>query len=389
MVQSRLSELLQTFPTVALLGPRQVGKTTLAHAVAEGQKHETIYLDMELPSDFAKLKEPELYLQRHSNKLVIIDEIHRLPGIFQTLRALIDRRRRDGSKAGHFLLLGSASMELQRQASETLAGRIAYLELAPFIATEIASVKGKDLNTLWLRGGFPESFLAADESRSFQWRTQFIQTYLERDVPTLGPRIPAQSLHRFWQMLAHSQGQLLNASQIAQANSISGQTVARYLDLMVDLLLVRRLEPYLVNVKKRLTRSPKVFVRDSGLVHALLGIRDGEELLGHPVVGWSWEGFIIQNIIATLPIAVRPFFYRTGAGAEIDLILEFSAREIWAIEIKRSINNPAPTHGFHIGSADIGATRKIVIYPGSERFYVDRETLAMPLEQLLAELNRR
>jgi predicted AAA+ superfamily ATPase len=383
IAQSRLTELLKTFPAVALLGPRQVGKTTLAHAIAESQNRIAIYLDLELPSDLAKLKEPELYLQQHTDKLVIIDEIHRLPGIFQTLRALIDRRRRSGSKAGHFLILGSASMDLLQQSAETLAGRIAYLELSPLTAGEVASTERPASDVLWSRGGFPESFLATTDSESFQWRTQFIQTYLERDVPALGPRIAAQTLHRFWQMLAHSQGQLLNAAQLAQANGISGQTVARYLDIMVDLLLVRRLEPYLTNTKKRLTRSPKVYVRDSGLVHALLGIRDGEELLGHPISGWSWEGFVIQNILALQPPSVRASFYRSSAGAEIDLVLEWSAREIWAIEVKRSINNPAPARGFHTACQDIGATRKIVIYPGTESFMLAHNTQAVPLEKFL------
>ena len=389
IAQTRVAELLKTFPAVALLGPRQVGKTTLAHSIAEAQNRSAIYLDLELPSDLAKLTEPELYLQRHTDKLVIIDEIHRLPGIFQTLRALIDRRRRTGSKAGHFLLLGSASMDLLQQSAETLAGRIAYIELSPLMANEVASTGPHAEAMLWSRGGFPESFLATTDAESFQWRSQFIQTYLERDVPALGPRIPAHTLHRFWQMLAHSQGQLLNAAQLAQANGISGQTVARYLDIMVDLLLVRRLNPYLANAKKRLTRSPKIYVRDSGLVHALLGIRNGEELLGHPVSGWSWEGFVIQNILAVLPPSVQAYFYRSSAGAEIDLVLEHSAKDIWAIEVKRSLNNPAPARGFHTACQDIGATRKIVIYPGTEMFMLAHDTQAIPLGKFMQEERSR
>jgi predicted AAA+ superfamily ATPase len=311
-----------------------------------------------------------------------LDEIHRLPGIFQTLRSLIDRRRRKGSKAGQFLLLGSASMDLLQQSAETLAGRIAYLELAPFNIRETGEAAG---DKLWVRGGFPDSFLAKSDSASFEWRTAFIQTYLERDVPSLGPRIPAETLRRFWQMLAHSQGQMLNAAQLAAGLGVSGQTVARYLDIMVDLLLVRRLQPWSTNIKKRLVRSPKVYVRDSGLVHALLGINDKEDLLGHPVAGPSWEGMIVENILSVLKAPARPWFYRTAAGAEIDLVLEFSPKKIWAIEIKRSISNPAPGKGFYTGCEDLKASRRIVIYPGDETYRLDATTEVMPLGRLLRE----
>ncbi len=241
-----------------------------------------------------------------------------------------------------------------------------------------------------MRGGFPVSYLAPTDEDSFTWRSAFIQTYLERDVPALGPRIPAETLRRYWQMLAHNQGQMLKAAQLANGLGVSGHTVARYLDIMVDLLLVRRLQPWAANAKKRLVRTPKVYVRDSGLVHALLGIRDQEELLGHPVVGASWEGMHIENILDALPANARPTFYRTSAGAEIDLVIDFSARERWAIEVKRSISNPAPGRGFYIGCEDIHTTRRIVLYPGNERFKLDTKTEVMPLEELLkSELGRR
>ncbi|HXN21317.1 MAG TPA: ATP-binding protein [Candidatus Dormibacteraeota bacterium] len=384
-----IGELLTRFPAVGLLGPRQVGKTTLALSLADEWKGQAVYLDLELPSDRAKLSDPQLYLGQHEDRLVILDEIHRLPDIFQTLRSLIDKRRRKGSRSGQFLLLGSASIDLLHQSAETLAGRIAYEELRPFSESEVAGVGREAGDQLWVRGGFPDSFLARNDSESFRWRSAFIQTYLERDVPALGPRIPAETLRRYWQMLAHNQGQMLNAAQLASGLGVSGHTVARYLDIMVDLLLVRRLAPWASNVKKRLVRTPKVFVRDSGLVHALLGIHDQEELLGHPVVGASWEGMLIENILGALPSGAQTFFYRTSAGAEIDLVIEFSARDRWAIEVKRSIGNPAPSKGFYIGCEDIKATRQIVLYPGTEKYKLDTKTEAMSLDTLLRkELNR-
>src|ERR1035437_1381491 len=289
IAQPRVRELLTGFPAVALLGPRQAGKTTLARDLAEAMSGRAVYLDLELPSDRAKMSDAELYLSAHEDHLVILDEIQRAPGLFQVLRGVIDQRRRKGIRAGEFLLLGSASMDLLQQSAESLAGRIAYLELTPFILPEVQGMGPGAADRLWVRGGFPDSYLAADDSSSFRWRIAFIQTYLERDIPALGPRVPAETLHRFWRMLAHNQGQLLNAARLAAGLGVSGQTVARYLDILVDLLLVRRLQPWTANLAKRLVRSPKVFVRDSGIVHALLGLTDQEELLGHPVVGASWE----------------------------------------------------------------------------------------------------
>ena len=380
-IQPVLKELLGRFPAVALLGPRQVGKTTLALALAAELKLRSVYVDLELPSDRVKLSDPELYLGQHEDRLVILDEIHRLPDIFKVLRGLIDRRRRQGIRSGQFLLLGSASIDLLQQSSETLAGRIAYQELRPLSELEVAAVGSRD--QLWVRGGFPESFLARSDEESFEWRGAFIQTYLERDVPALGPRIPAETLRRYWQMLAHNQGQMLNAAQLASGLGVSGHTVARYLDIMVDLLLVRRLLPWSSNVGKRLVRTPKVFVRDSGLVHALLGIRNREELLGHPVVGASWEGLMIENVLSALPMSAQTSFYRTAAGAEIDLVIELDAKNRWAIEVKRSIGNPAPSKGFYVACEDIKATRQIVLYPGRERYKLDPRTEVMPLDELL------
>lgn len=384
--KSKLLDLLHRFPAVALLGPRQAGKTTLALSLEEQPEPRALYLDLELPSDRAKLSDPELYLSQHRDRLVILDEIHRLPGIFQTLRSVIDRGRRTGRRVNQFLLLGSASIDLMHQSAETLAGRIAYLELTPFTVAEVRGISPSAPEMLWLRGGFPESFLAHDDEDSFAWRAAFIQTYLERDVPALGPRVPAETLRRFWQMLAHNQGQMLNAAQLAAGLGVSGQTVARYLDILVDLLLVRRMQPWASNARKRLVRSPKVYVRDSGLVHALLGIRTQEELLGHPIVGPSWEGMLVENILSSLPAAVHSWFYRTSAGAEIDLVLEFDPRSIWAIEIKRSISNPVPSKGFYIGCADLKATRQIVLYPGTESYRINPNVEVIPWDQLTEEL---
>ena len=282
---AQLKSLLEENPAVALLGPRQVGKTTLALELA--QDVDSVYLDLESPSDRARLSDAELYLSDHEDRLVILDEVHRVPDLFQSLRGLIDRGRRRGRRSGRFLLLGSASMDLLRQSGETLAGRIAYLELSPF---DVLEVGAEDHDALWVRGGFPDSFLARDDTRSLSWRENFIRTYLERDVPQLGPRIPAETLRRFWVMLAHTQGGLLNAASLARGIGVSGKTIHRYLDLMVDLLLVRRLPSWQKNVGKRLVKSPKTYIRDSGIAHALLGLGSKEELLGHPVVGPSWGG---------------------------------------------------------------------------------------------------
>lgn len=386
--KTRLVELLARFPAVALLGPRQVGKTTLALSLTGVGDASPLYLDLELPSDRAKLADPELYLSEYEDRLVILDEIHRLPGIFQTLRGLIDRRRRKGERTGQFLLLGSASIELLQQSAETLAGRITYMQLTPFLEAEVNGYAPNASRSLWVRGGFPDSFLAETETESFEWRAAFIQTYLERDVPSLGPRVPAETLHRFWQMLAHNQGQMLNASQLAAGLGISGQTVARYLDIMVDLLLVRRLQPWATNAGKRLVRSPKVYVRDSGLLHTLLRIRDLETLLGHPVVGSSWEGMLIENILSTVPATTQAWFYRTTVGAEIDLVLETAPNERWAIEIKRSLGDPKPSKGFYIGCEDIKAVRQIVLYPGDETYKIDAKTEVMSLRTFLAVVDK-
>ena len=379
-LHARLRRLLEEYPAVALLGPRQVGKTTLAHEVAE--RVDSVYLDLESPADRAKLADPTLYLADHENRLVVLDEVHRVPDLFQSLRGLIDRGRRQGRRAGRFLLLGSASMDLLRQSGETLAGRIAYLELNPF---DILEVPSNDHDKLWVRGGFPDSFLAANDGRSMDWRENFIRTYLERDVPQLGPRIPAETLRRFWVMLAHTQGGLLNAAALARGLGVDGKTIAKYLDLMVDLLLVRRLMPWHRNVGKRLVKSPKAYVRDSGVAHALLGLATKEDVLGHPVIGQSWEGFAIENLLSVAPERSDASFYRATGGAEIDLVLTLPGRKPWAIEIKRSLD-PRPTKGFYSACKDVKPTARFVVYPGEERFAISREVEAISLADLAREI---
>ncbi len=376
-----LSELLDQFPAVGLLGPRQVGKTTLALEIA--RQRPSVYLDLESDTDRRKLTDPELYLGQHQDKLVILDEVHRLPDIYRSLRGLIDRSRRDGKPSGQFLLLGSASVDLLRQSGESLAGRIAYLELGPFNTLE---TDRDQLNRLWVRGGFPDSFLAADDLQSMRWRENFIRTYLERDVPSFGSRIPAETLRRFWSMLAHSQSQLLNAAQLARGLDIDGKTVASYLDLLVDLLLVRRLQPWHRNTGKRLVKSPKIYIRDSGLVHTLLNLKGLDELLGHPVVGASWEGFAIENLLSLLPASVEPYFYRTAAGAEIDLVLALPGQRLWAIEIKSGLA-PKPGKGFHNACEDLGPERCFVVYSGEERYPISDQIEAISLHELAEEIS--
>jgi hypothetical protein len=379
-LQAQLRSLLAEYPAVVLLGPRQVGKTTLALEIAEMM--DSVYLDLESTADRAKLSDVELYLKDHEDRLVIFDEVHRVPDLFRSLRGLIDRGRRKGKRAGRFLLLGSASMDLLRQSGETLAGRVAYLELNPFDVLEVdASARDK----LWVRGGFPDSFLASNDGRSLAWRENFIRTYLERDVPQLGPRIPAETLRRFWVMLAHTQGGLLNAATLARGLGVDGKTVAKYLDLMVDLLLVRRLRPWHKNIGKRLVKSPKVYVRDSGITHALLGLGDKEEILGHPVVGPSWEGFVIENLLSVAPERADAGFYRASGGAEIDLVLTFPGQRVWAIEIKRSLD-PKPARGFHSGCKDVKPDARFVVYPGDERFSISRNIEAIDVDALAREI---
>jgi predicted AAA+ superfamily ATPase len=325
------------------------------------------------------------FLKAYEEYLVILDEIHRLPELFQTLRGLIDQGRRQDKRTGRFLILGSASIDLLRQSGESLAGRIEYVNMGPFDVLEVGTNE-KALTKLWLRGGFPDSFLAKSDDDSLKLRKSFIRTYLERDVAQFGPRIPSETLERLWTMLAYSQGTLLNASKLACGLSVSAPTITSYIDLLSDLLLVRRLRPFHTNTGKRLTKSPKVYVRDSGLVHALLNIEDYNELSGHPVVGLSWEGFVIENLLAAAPEGTMASFYRTAAGAEIDLVLELPGRHgIWAIEIKRGLSAPIEK-GFHIACDDIKPKHRFVVYFGDQSYPLSSKLQAISVKALAAIL---
>lgn len=381
----KIIDKLTKNPAVAILGPRQIGKTTLALEIAK--KQPSVYLDLENQKDLQKLKDPNHYLGLHADKLVILDEVQRYPDLFMFLRGIIDTRRREGRGNGRFLILGSASNDLLKQSSESLAGRIHYLELSGLNPFEIEKPDSKHIQKLWIRGGFPNSYGAANDIDSYEWRKNFIKTYLERDIPQLGPRIPASTLARFWTMLAHTQGELFNASKLSGSLGVESVTVSRYLDLMVDLLLVRRLEPWHGNVKKRLVKSHRTYVRDSGVLHTLLQIPNYENLLGNPILGKSWEGFVVENIISILPSHVQPFFYRTSAGAEIDLLLEHNLNKYLAIEIK-SNRIPKVKKGFHMACKDLGVKRKFVIYTGDETFSIGNETIVMSLPIFMEELKK-
>jgi len=375
-----VEDALESQAGVVLLGPRQVGKTTLAQDIAESR--DAVYLDMERVADRQVLEEPDLYLDEQVGRLVVIDEVQLMPDLFKALRGQIDRRRRQGHRTGQFLLLGSASNTLLHQSAESLAGRVSYHELTPFTLPEI----GVDaMSALWLRGGFPDSFLAASDRASLTWREDFIRTYLERDIPSFGLRIPSETLRRFWTMLAHEQGGLLNAAKLAGNLGVSGQSVARYLDLLVDLMLVRRLPPWHSNAGKRLIKSPKVYIKDPGLCHALLGIETQEDLLGHPVVGGSWEGFCIENLIAAAPRGTEASFYRSSAGAEIDLVLKLPRGQIWAIEIKRT-TSPKVTRGFHIAAEELDVSERILVYADERQVPGQGGVRAMPLISALEQL---
>ena len=382
-ITDKLAQTMQHTPAVALLGPRQVGKTTLAKKMSENR--DALYLDLEDPEDLLKLSDPSAFLSLHSDKLVIIDEIQRSPDLFMVLRGLIDKSRQAGRKGEQYLLLGSASMDLLRQSSESLAGRIGYIELSGLNVLEVPAEKPEDIHKLWLRGGFPESYLAETDTLAMDWLENLIRTYLERDVPQMGFRVPPARLRRLWTMLAHLQGEPVNFSKLAGNLDVDGKTVASYVDILVDLLLVRRLEPWHSNVKKRLVKSPHFYIRDSGILHRLLGIEDYDALLSNPVLGKSWEGFVIENIISVLPSRAEAYFYRTAAGAEIDLLMKLPGKEIWAIEVKNSIA-PKINKGFHLACEDVKATRKFVVYGGEDEFPVEKETTVLSLKKILLKL---
>ena len=367
---------------VALLGPRQSGKTTLARRIAEGR--DAVYLDLELTEDRRRLEDVAGFVRAHEDRLVVLDEIHRTPELFPELRGHIDDGRRKGKGTGRFLVLGSASASLLRQ-SESLAGRIATVDLGPFDVLEVAS-DADSVTRLWVRGGLPPSFLAGSEEESLRFRRDLIRAYLERDFLQFRPRAPALLLERLWTMLAHSQGGALNLARLAGSLMLSARTVNAYLDLLEGMLLLRRLRPRHANVKKRLVRTPKVYIRDSGLTHALLGLGDFHSLAAHPVVGTSWEGFVIETLLATAPWMTLPSYYRTSNGAEVDLVLDLPGRRSpWAIEIKRG-SAPRVSRGFAIARADLDAERAFVVHGGTHRYSLGDGVEAISLQEMAALL---
>lgn len=377
ILHSGIEKSLQRFPAVGLIGARQVGKTTLAKMIAQNWSKETLYLDLERPTDYTALSEPERFLSRHANKLVIMDEIQLRGEIFPVLRSLIDMERHPG----RFLLLGSSSPDLIRQSGESLAGRIAYHELSPFLLKELSN---DQMDLLWARGGFPDSTLAKSEDSSIQWREDFIMTYLQRDLSVMGYdiRVPAMALRRLWQMLAHTHGQLVNLSQLATNLELSRQSIRKYLDILQETFMIRQLQPFHINLKKRLVKSPKIYLRDSGILHTLLGINSLDELMGHSVLGMSWEGFCIEQILDQIPRSWNAFFYRTQAQAEVDLVLQkrFGEAPIF-IEIKHS-QSPKLTKGFWSAHKDLQPQACYVIYPGRIAYPITDSVEALPLIQI-------
>lgn len=370
----RLRESLDSFPVVGLLGARQVGKTTLARILVHELGDKALLLDLERPSDLARMADPEFFLGRHQEHLVVLDEVQRTPELFAVLRALVDEHRRPG----RFLVLGSASPDLVQQASESLAGRIRYLELGPLSLAEVGAARA---HSLWLRGGFPDSFLARRSAASMEWRDSFIRTFLERDIPALGLRLPAAQLRRFWLMVAHRHGQLWNASELASGLDLSAPTTKRYLDLLEDTFMVRQLQPLHANLGKRLVKRPKVYLRDTGLLHALLGIESMDDLLGHPVAGASWEGFVLEQVLDAVPSTWKPSFYRTSGGAELDLVLERPRRKRpLGIEIKLS-SAPVPSKGFWNALADLDA-EGIIIANVKEAYPLNAQVQVLPVGRI-------
>jgi uncharacterized protein len=377
-----LVKRLSQTPVVALLGSRQVGKTTLARSLDAGKPNH--YLDLERPSDIAKLADPELYLGRFTDHLVILDEVQRFPGLFPVLRSLIDERRRAGERSAQFLILGSASPELLQQSSETLAGRISYLELDPLNLTELPP-DDDVMDRHWFRGGYPDSYLATDDASAIQWCEDFITSYVERHLPQLGITAAPLLLRRLCSMLSHQQGATLNLSKMAGSLGIDGKTARHYLDLLEGLYLVRSIPAWSSNAGKRLVKAPKVYWRDTGLLHALAGLHDLEQVLGHPLCGHSWEGYCIEQIVTRLAKGTTYSHYRTHAGAEVDLVLESPSGETLALEIKRTLS-PKLTPGFLESMKTLKATKGYFIVPQGETFPLSESVTAISLSDYLARL---
>ena len=372
----RLLETLSFFPIAGIIGPRQVGKTTLANYLKDHLNKESVYLDIENPEDQAKLTDPVLFMERNINKCLILDEIQRMPHLFPVLRSMVDKHRVNA----RFIILGSASPDLIRDSSESLAGRIAYEELTPFLLNEI--VKQYDLDHHWLSGGFPDAFLAPSESLRKKWLSNFILTYLERDLPILGLNVAGNTLRRLWTMIAHIHGNVLNMNSLGRSLEISSTTIKKYLDFLENAFLIRQLYPYAINVKKRLVKSPKIYIRDSGILHHLLAIHSFDTLESNPILGHSWEGYVIEQISGNLDAGTECYFYRTHEGAECDLVLLRSGQPIGAIEIKYT-SSPKINRGLTQAFKDINAAANFIITPRTDDYLIHRSIRVCSLPQFL------
>jgi uncharacterized protein len=378
--------LLDEFPAVCILGPRQIGKTTLAHDVPQSLGMDSVYLDLEDVEDVRKLDEPKFFFEINKDKLIILDEVQRVPEVFAVLRGVIDRRRREGRDNASFLILGSASFDLLKQSSESLAGRIAYAYLGGINYQEIYPDSQYSLTDIWLRGGFPKSLTAASDAVSFRWRQNFITTYLERELPALDVYIPASMMRKLWSLLAENQACILNYARFASVMDVSQPTIKKYIDILEDLMLVRRLLPWVENRGKRLIKSPKIYVRDTGLLHTLLKIKDINTLLGFVGVGDSWESFVVESVLSVLPQDVIPYYYRTSAGAEIDLLLDYGNKKI-AIEIKKSLA-PKVSKGFYIATEDLQADERYIVYMGDEDYALSDQLKVLSVRSIIAKVSR-
>jgi len=370
----KIKTLLKNYPAVALLGARQVGKSTLAKEVLTQFKN-SIYLDLELPREWNKLSDPEAFFEFHGPKLICLDEIQLKPNLFQVLRGIIDQRKRKAQ----FLILGSAGRDLIQQSSQTLAGRIAFLDITPFNIQETGK---SSFHKHWLRGGYPLSFLSQNDGLSLEWRYNYIRSFLERDIPQLGFNIPSKTLERFWTLLAHSQGQTLNSSKLGDILGKSSHTIKSYIDILEQTFVIRSLKPYIKNVKKRMVKSPKIYIRDTGLLHALLNIQTSDELFGNTIYGSSFESYVVENICYNLK-NWNPYFYRTSSGAELDLVLEKAGRII-AIEIKASPSAKI-NRGFWTAIEDIKANQKYIISPIKDSYPIQKNVKITNLSDFLLQ----
>lgn len=377
-ITQELIQLAGYFPVTAISGPRQVGKTTLSHIVATKLKRKTIYLDLENPADRAKLFDPVLFFEQHEKLCIILDEIQRMPELFEVLRSMVDRHR----VSGRFILLGSASPLLMRDSSETLAGRVAYLELCPFNLMEVLKNKKNILNVHWHRGGFPNAYLAPSDYLASQWHYNFIKTYVERDLPLLGLDIDRNIIQKLWMMVAHLHGNILNLSNLGKALELSANSIKKYLNFMEHAFLVRQLQPFAMNIKKRLVKAPKIYIRDSGLLHFLLNIESPSALSMHPSVGNSWEGYVIEQVVQQIKNTTEAYYYRTHEGAECDLVLVQSGSPVMGIEVKYTAS-PKPTKGMFQSFSDLQTKNNFIICPNTDDYLIRDDVRVCSLETFL------